>query len=156
LWVTNTFLYDGNDPNNCCTLGYHSATASLKGNGQQQVQTMAFASWADAEIFGDGNTMDIHGLSHELSEWMNDPFVHNAVPPWAVPSAPQYGCSGSLETGDPLVGYAWPVTIGGYTYHPQNEAILPWFARQSPSTAIDGAYTYPDTTLFTSIAPGCN
>jgi hypothetical protein len=36
----------------------------------------------------------------------------------------------------------------GFTYHPQNEALLPWFEFQQPSTAIDGAYSYPDTTVL--------
>src|SRR5256886_4358429 len=48
----------------------------------------------------------IHALSHEVSEWLNDPFVNNVVPAWSVPFEPQYGCSNYLETGDPLVGFS--------------------------------------------------
>ena len=46
---------------------------------------------------------DIHALSHEIAEWADDPFVNNTVEPWLTPTAPQYGCTGILETGDPVV-----------------------------------------------------
>ncbi len=40
----------------------------------------------------------------------------------------------------------------GFTYHPQNEALLQWFEFQSPSTAINGAYSYPDITTLTALS----
>jgi hypothetical protein len=40
----------------------------------------------------------------------------------------------------------------GYTYHPQNEALLQWFEFQSPSTALFGAYSYPDITTLTQLS----
>jgi 4-amino-4-deoxy-L-arabinose transferase-like glycosyltransferase len=46
---------------------------------------------------------DIHALSHEIAEWADDPFVNNLVQPWLTPTAPQYGCTNILETGDPVV-----------------------------------------------------
>ena len=39
-------------------------------------------------------------MSHEISEWMNNPFGGNAVPAWQVPNST--GCQSNLETGDPL------------------------------------------------------
>jgi len=60
-----------------------------------------------------------------------------------------------LETGDPLVGHAYPVTINGTTYHPQTQALLPWFERQSPSSAYAGTYSYPDTTALTTVPETC-
>jgi hypothetical protein len=42
-----------------------------------------------------------------------------------------------------------------FTYHLQNKALLPWFARQSPSPASAGAYRLPDTSLLTSPAAVC-
>jgi hypothetical protein len=149
----NTFLYQ---KDSCCILGYHGAFSSLNGNGNQQIQTFIFASYSDPGIFGDidnnGNFIpvpieDVHALSHEVSEWMNDPFVNNAVPPWQSPFGAQYGCSGTLETGDPLVGFAHPMADPnhpGRVYNPQNQALLQWFSRVSPSDAIGGVYTYPD------------
>jgi hypothetical protein len=156
IFVTyNTFLYQNNDISNCCVFGYHGALTSARGNGAQQVQTYIYASWVSPGIFSGGTIQDINGLSHEVAEWLNDPFVDNIVPPWSLPSAPQYGCSNVLEAGDPLVGYAYPITVNGFTYHPQVIPILPWFARQSPSQAVAGAYSYPDTNVLTSPATGC-
>ena len=139
-------MYQSHDLNNCCVLGYHGATSATGGNGNQQVQTFAFAAWTDAGIFPPG-WADILPMSHEISEWMNDPFVNNFVPPWQFPGLPG-SCQADLETGDPmevLDNPDYPVKINGYTSHPQTEAILPWFSREVPSSAIKGAYSYPDT-----------
>jgi hypothetical protein len=60
-----------------------------------------------------------------------------------------------MEVGDvieDLPNPTFPVTIGGFTYHPQNEALLPWFEFQQNSTAIDNAYSYPDETVLTSLS----
>ena len=122
----------------------------------QQIQTYIYAAWPDPNIFPPG-WADVLPLSHEVSEWMNDPFIHNFVPPWQFPGIPG-SCQGNLETGDPMEVVPnpdFPVTIGGFTYHPQTEAILPWFTRESPSSAIGGAYSYPDTTKLTTPAQSC-
>lgn len=138
----NVFLYSGST-SNCCIIGYHSAVQNSAG-----LQTYAWASNNDPGIFT-VQIEDINALSHELSEWMNDPFTNNVVPNWSVPSEPQYGCSNSLEVGDPLVGVAF--TVNGY--HPQDEAFFSWFSRQSPSIAFKGRYSYLGT--FTTYSPSC-
>ena len=157
--VNNVFLYEGNDPGNCCVLGYHGASTSLNGNGRQQVQTYMFASYSDPGIFapnpGDSISFiqDIHALSHEVQEWMDDPFGNNLVNPWLTPTAPQYGCTAFLETGDPVVGYGFEITINRTTYHPEDETHFSWFAREIPSRAAGGYYTYLNN--FPTIAQGC-
>jgi hypothetical protein len=98
---------------------------------------------------------DIHPLSHELSEWADDPFVNNLVQPWLTPTAPQYGCSGLLETGDPVVGIGvakgtnsfeqgpnpnGTQSADGY-YHPEDEVFLPWFMRLAPNTVSEPTQT---------------
>jgi hypothetical protein len=143
----NTLLYI-HTQSNCCVIGYHGGTSSANGNGVQQVNTYIYAAYTDPGIFS-VPIQDINALSHEVSEWLNDPFINNSVPPWSVPSEPQYGCTTLLETGDPLVGVAF--TVNGY--HPQDEAFFSWFARQSPSIAINGLYTYLGT--FTTYSPSC-
>src|SRR5579859_6329397 len=151
----NTFLYIGDNLSNCCVLGYHGAQngvahgGSQNGNGNQQVQTFIYAAYSDPGIFRSSIIQDINGLSHEVSEWLNDPFTNNTVPAWSVPSEPQYGCSNFLETGDPLMGTGF--TVNGY--HPQDEAFFSWFAHESPSRGQNGRYTYLGT--FTTVAPGC-
>ncbi|MEP6526900.1 MAG: hypothetical protein ABJA86_07015 [Nocardioidaceae bacterium] len=156
--VNNTFLYV-QTPGNCCILGYHGATSSVNGNGTQQVNTYMFASYSQQGIFsanaGDTESFiaDIHALSHEVQEWYDDPFVNNIVDPWLTPTAPQYGCTSYLETGDPVVGYGFKVTLGGITYHPEDEVHFSWFARESPSRAAQGYYTYLNN--FADVAQGC-
>jgi hypothetical protein len=75
--------------------------------------------------------------------------VNNTVEPWLTATAPQYGCTSLMETGDPVVGIGFakgtntfeqgPTPIGlqvadGH-YHPEDEAFLPWFMRLNPSTS---------------------
>ena len=96
---------------------------------------------------------DIHALSHEVAEWLDDPFVNNAVKPWLTPTAPQYGCTGVLETGDPVVGVWFPYdgnTVGasdGYNYygqyHPEDEVNAQWFGHGGVEAA---GYTPTTTT----------
>jgi hypothetical protein len=138
----NVFLYQGS-ASNCCIIGYHNAVSNSAG-----LQTYLWASNNDPGIYT-VPIEDISALSHETSEWLNDPFTNNFVPPWNVPSQPQYGCTNTLETGDPLVGVSF--TVNGY--HPQDEAFFSWFARQTPSIAINGLYTYLGT--FKTYSPHC-
>ncbi|MGZ4334166.1 MAG: hypothetical protein ACXVRJ_07830 [Gaiellaceae bacterium] len=168
--VDNAFLYDGKDwtaPGACCILGYHGAghpegngAGPVNGKGNQPVQTFMFASWmspgvfgggwmcnaaftiCNAGAFGDQVLSDIHALSHEVAEWLADPFTNNWVQPWAVPTAQQYGCTNILETGDPVVGIGWEQPVGGTTYHPEDEVFKSWFARDNPSVAYGGNYTF--------------
>ncbi|EFH88661.1 hypothetical protein [Ktedonobacter racemifer] len=157
--VYNTFLYE-TTPSNCCVLGYHGATTSANGNGQQQVNTYMFASYSDPGIFranpGDAFSyvQDIHGLSHEVQEWMDDPFVNNSINPWVTPTAPQYGCTSDLETGDPVVGYGFTIHMpNGVDYHPEDEVHYSWFAREKPSRAAQGYFTYLNN--YSDVAHGC-
>ena len=79
---------------------------------------------------------DIHALSHEVAEWLNDPFINNVVPPYT--NGEGTGCDTIMETGDQLVGNTVPVTINGFTYHPQTQDVLQWFTRETPSSALGG------------------
>lgn len=166
----NVMLYVGS-LDNCCIIGYHGASVvngrghgPTGGNGSQGVQTFSYAAYTTPGTFGDGNggpdpfLRDIHALSHEIAEWGDDPFVNNLVNPWLTPTAPQYGCTSVLETGDPVVGIGF--TMPGNTYdtaspfsdgyfHPEDEVFLPWFARQDPNTTSQpiqsgsgGRYTF--------------
>ncbi len=111
----NVLLHIGKNVLNCCVIGFHGTSpvgngaGSTNSNGNAKVQTFVWASWVQPGIYArpDGGTdwalQDIHALSHEIAEWADDPFVNNTVEPWLTPTAPQYGCSGFLETGDPVV-----------------------------------------------------
>ncbi len=131
----NTFFYQGNPKTGCCILGYHTAF----GAAPNQLTT-AVAAFSDAGIFS-VPIEDIHALSHEIGEWMDDPFTNNAVPGWTGGQVST--CSFSLEVGDPVTGIASDVTLNGFTYHPEDLVFLPWFEKASaPTTSVNGWYTF--------------
>jgi hypothetical protein len=75
--------------------------------------------------------MDVVPLSHEVAEWLNDPFVGtfsglNFIPPAVLPG--QGGaCIINFETGDPIEALSpstFSKTINGTTYHLQDEVFL--------------------------------
>jgi hypothetical protein len=122
-------------------LGYHNA---LGGN-----QTFVVASYTDPGLLG-LNIADVHVMSHELGEWMNNPFLVNKVPAWGTAVT---GCSSDLEVGDPLTQSDFSVVTPGFTYHIQELAYFSWFARNVPSIAINGRYSVEST--FVTPAPPC-
>ena len=128
----NTFWTSGG----CCILGYHSTNNA-------GTQAYAVAAYSDPGIFSKPGIRDIHALSHEVGEWMDDPLIPsvNIVPAWGHIGQVS-GCQNNLENGDPVTGSAFDVTLGGFTYHPEDLVFLPWFARVSPSTSVNGWYTF--------------
>ena len=157
--TNNVLLHIGSNVLNCCVIGYHGTRAAGNGsgstnsNGNAVVQTFAWASWVQPGLYSrpNGGTdwalQDIHALTHEISEWADDPFVNNTVEPWVTPTAPQYGCTSYLETGDPVVAIGFAMGTNTYEqgpnpngtqsadgyYHPEDEAFLPWFMRTAPN-----------------------
>jgi hypothetical protein len=150
----NVFLFfnANKNPNDCCVLGFHSYDVEPgdKANGfRERRYVMDYASWISPGLFGTAFT-DVTALSHEISEIYNDPFGNNFTPWWLSPNG---NCQNDLEDGDVVEGLpdaTVPIALNGFTYHPQNEALLQWFAGVTPSTAINHAYSYPDTTVLTS------
>jgi hypothetical protein len=164
IYLTDSvLLHIGQDVFNCCVIGFHGANATGlgkgrgKSNGNSPLQTFAWASWVRPGIYArpNGGTywalQDIHALSHEIAEWADDPFVNNLVEPWLTPTAPQYGCSNILETGDPVVAIGFAMGSNAYDqgpnpngtqsadgfYHPEDEVFLPWFMRTAPNTVSE-------------------
>ena len=156
----DTYLYFNGDPNQCCVLGYHtydSKPGDANNGNREKRYVLNYSSWVTDGLF-DIRWIDVTALSHELSEAINDPFVasdgnHNISPWWLAPNGV---CSDAIEVGDVVENLAdatFPVRMNGRTYHPQNVAILPWFAFESPSSAIDGAYSYPNETVVPALSP---
>jgi hypothetical protein len=156
----NVFLYYLT-PDQCCALGYHGPDIEPGKNNIWNNYDMIYASWSAPGIFG-GGVSDITALSHEVAETYNDPFgaayyPYAYVPWWFSGPDPSFTiCGPILEDGDVVEVYpqneVYPITMNGMTYHPQTVALLQWFEDQTPSTAINGAYSYPDETLLTSAA----
>jgi hypothetical protein len=169
----NVLLYDGTY-DNCCIIGYHGAgipigrgAGSANGKGKQPVNTFIYGAWTKPGTYSGflsdytgtrsapsptRGIADIHALSHEVAEWLDDPFVNNAVKPWLTPTAPQYGCTGVLETGDPVVGVWFPYAgnnVGatdGYNYygqyHPEDEVNAQWFGHGGVEAAGYTSYNH--------------
>jgi hypothetical protein len=159
IYLTNNVLLSVGT--RCCVIGFHGAglvpgrgAGSTHGSGKQPVQTYAWATYLSPGIYARPNggsdwaVQDIHPLSHEVAEWADDPFVNNFVEPWVTPTAPQYGCTTVMETGDPVVGIGFAMGTNTFEqttnpngsqsadgfYHPEDEALLPWFMRTAPNT----------------------
>ena len=144
----------------CCIGGFHAFDFELgdASNGNLlRFFVLNYSTWFPP-IFLDPTVLDVIGLSHEISEIYNDPFVafdgvHDVTPWWLSPNG---NCQDILEVGDVIEGLphqVFPIMMpNGFTYHPQNEALLQWFEFQSPSSALNGAYSYPDITTLTALS----
>lgn len=155
-------------------LGFHwygqpgRGTGSINGQGNATVFSSIFASYLQPSLYGARRALDkdVVVLSHEISEWANDPFpgsdLTSLVQPYVQPGRAVYGnCGSYMETGDPVdtVGFHLPgntyfqtganAPYADGTYHVQDEVFLPWFARQSPNLTSEpeassgyGRYTF--------------
>jgi hypothetical protein len=98
----------------CCIGGYHNANGA-----QPSGQTYSYSTYVDSV---GAFAQDVSALSHELGEWMDDPFVDNHV-----------NCQDNslMEVGDPLEGLAnygaFPYTLGGFTYNLQSLVFIGYF-----------------------------
>ena len=134
---------------NCCVLGYHGNTATTP------IQAYSPSDFDTTGLFGptqgDSNT-----LSHEVAEFINDPFGNNPTPAWGgVGQVPPGFCQNNLEVGDPLSGTNFSPVGGrnGFTYHLQELAFFSWFF-SSQSTGIHDWFSNNDT-FTTDAGPAC-
>jgi len=113
IFITlDTFLTSGG----CCIGGYHNA------NGAQPTgQTYANFTYVDAP---GSFSQDVSALTHEIGEWLMDPFVDNLV-----------NCldNGIMENGDPLEGNTnfggFPYVLNGFTYNLQSLVFIGYFGK---------------------------
>jgi hypothetical protein len=143
--LSNVVEYTNGNPNSCCVLGYHNAFNTASG-----IQTYGLSMFDNSGDFS--GSSDISALSHEVGEWMDDPYTNNPTPAWGH-IGQQSGCQNNLEVGDPLSGTTFTDTVGGFTYHPQELAFFSWFYHQSPSLGVNGWYS--DQGTFTTFAANC-
>ena len=141
---------------NCCILGYHNAIPVPGGT-----QTYSVGAYMDAGVFS--ATADIGVWSHEIAEWMDDPFVQASVsgggvddltPAWGHVGQVS-GCQNNLEVGDPLSGTQFSTTgVGGFVYHYQDEAFMDWFYR-TRSNGTGSRYSFQGVFSRSSLQPLC-
>jgi hypothetical protein len=171
LLFGDVYLYFGDPsvPGNCCVLGFHTFDfePGVPENGNvQRAYVMNYSSWSSPGLFGNA-FVDATAVSHEMSELFNDPLVGafsisggacgapgqptclDTTPWWLAPNG---NCQNNLETGDVIEGLpnaTIPITTHGFTYHPQNEALLQWFEFRDDSDALGGAFSFPDPSVLT-------
>jgi hypothetical protein len=121
--VTQTYLTESGE---CCIGGYHNY------NGTQAYSVFSYIQTAG--VF----SQDVSALSHEVGEYVNDPYVNNN------------SACGIYEIGDPLEGDAnygtYPYTLGGFTYHLQ-DLVTPVYFGAPASTTVHGWDTFQGTSL---------
>ena len=106
----------------CCIGGYHSARSGTQTFGYTTMVTES----------GDFSE-DISALSHEVGEWLDDPFTNNHV-----------NCNDNsiLEVGDPLETLSqfgtFPFKVGKTTYHPQDLVFIGYFGYPTPYPSVNG------------------
>jgi len=148
------------------TVGFHTVVDRFATKTHVGLQVFGYSAWLTPPAAGIPDFEDIAFLAHEVVEAVNDPFIGTANVPGGpfTNFVPEYmnafgGCQNTLETGDFIEGLAkssFPVTLNNFTYHPQNEQLIQWFSREVPSSAFQGAYSYPDTSLLSSPSTPCS
>jgi hypothetical protein len=131
----------------CCIIGYHSAFNNPSfGNA---FQTYGVGDFETTNRFA--GLHDISAITHEVSEWLDDPNGVNPTPPWGhIGQVP--GCQSNLEVGDPLSGTIIAITMNGFTYHPQEMAFTSWFYPGSPNTGLNGKFSSNGTVTTAALA----
>ena len=129
--------------------GYHESV--YDGFGEK---TYIVAPYLDKEsVFYGEHVPDAYVLSHEIAEWLDDPFVGshpNFVPGWQFSGDTSPLCDSTrtgdlLEVGDPLVfsdSSVTPISLNSVTYHVTDAAFLPFFTRSNRSRSVNGQYTF--------------
>jgi hypothetical protein len=131
----NVFLTSGG----CCIGGYHYSTSSSTSSQSYGYTTMVTESGSFSQ--------DVSAASHEIGEWMDDPFPGNNV----------VGCNDNswLENGDPLEGRpnygGIPYTVNGFTYNLQDLVYIDYFGAPD-SWPVKGLKSFNQ--LETSYCPG--
>jgi hypothetical protein len=122
------------------------------------VQTYIATGYHPADVeFG----VDVYTLSHEVLEWINDPFGDNFTPGWDIPGSDYPHCESGffsqdrLEVGDVVEVFfdsQVPVSTGAGTYHLTDGAFLDYFTRASKSRSAGGRYSFFGTAASPSAA----
>jgi hypothetical protein len=122
-------------------LGFHLAFAPP---GATVPMTFIFTGWFTPNLVVPPSRADAYVLSHEVQEWINDPYITNIVPDWIAPGNDT--CFNNiLEVADAVEFLPTPsfrVRTAGRDYHVTDVAGISWFAHDVPSRELGGAYSY--------------
>jgi hypothetical protein len=123
-------------------LGFHF---SFTPPNQTVPMTFIFTGYFTPDVLVAPGRADTYVLSHEVQEWINDPYITNFVPDWIAPGNGTACFNNLLEVGDAvefLATASFPVRSNGRTYHVTDVAGISWFAHDVPSRELGGAYSY--------------
>jgi hypothetical protein len=161
----NISEYPHGNPAGCCVWGWHNTYQHTPGI----YDAFIYATYLDAGV----PNSDLMALSHEVAEFMHDPFGNNSVQgfpqswTFSLPWSPPYNftkCQTSLEVGDPvedrfgeLSELQLPLTNSTMTYNFQNVVTASWLMQASPSFSVNGWYTLKGAVdgEFAGPAPKC-
>lgn len=114
-------------------------------------QTYIVAGYYSQSIFGE-YIGDVSALSHELSEWVSDPFGGNFTPGWDIPFTTSAQCYSGYEQDalevcdqlDPFIasGGVFSLPSGSFTYHLEDRVFLDFFTRTGRSNAANGLFSF--------------
>jgi hypothetical protein len=140
--------------------GFHTSTTNKAGT---RTVVWAYNSWLKGvnDLFTLPSP-DADTFAHEIAETVHDALGLSLTLEWGNPFGRNKCFQPYIEVGDAVEfapakvqNYKEKVTINGKetVYTLQTEAMLPWFERQSPSSAIHGAYSFPGETALGTPAP---
>jgi probable HAF family extracellular repeat protein len=130
--------------------GYHNAYQT--GNS---IQTFISTNYVPQAAVGYGG--DVSTLSHEILEWLDDPFIDDYSPGWNYPFSfdpPKLKArcdsdvegSDLLEVADPfeLLGSLTdtPIQMNGFSYNLAEGAFIDFFTRQTRSRSVNGQFSF--------------
>jgi chitinase len=170
----NTTYYAAADATVCCGWGTHGVNAAT-GNS---FVLGSYLGNAPAIV----TDRDIQPLTQQLAEFFNDPLHDplsyfrtatasgNYFPAWLLPPLPSgedRGCAGSGVGSDYFLleptsinsknGFpaapSFTARTGGFTYHLENVALLPWYL--GAAAAPSGIYSFPDPHALRHTAQLC-
>jgi hypothetical protein len=131
--TTQSYLSQNSGTSGCCIGGYHNVSSA----------GLPYAQFTYIQKSG-AFSQDVSALSHEIGEYVDDPFTNNTDVPAACSTNPIY------EVGDPLETEAnygdYPYALGGFTYHLQDLVMPPYFGAPT-STSVHGWSTFQGTTI---------
>jgi hypothetical protein len=141
--------------------GYHSWLWGDPSHGSALVYM--YSSWLEGvdDVLGFPSP-DAATLSHEITETVHDPLLTSVTLLWGDHFRHNRCFQSLIEVADavefaPLeLVYAHEAGVvegRPFLFTLQNAALLPWFERQTPSRATDGAYSFPSALPLHKAAP---
>lgn len=159
--VSGVVWPDNGTPGTVSGYGKHGAVRTGR-----NVQTYINTTYGRGEF---GLTQDVVPLSHEIIEWLNDPFINNFTPGWLYPYLePVELCDSDftydlLEVADPFEIFGGlqnvAIQMPSSTYHVVEGMFIDFYLRRNRSRSVNGQYSFFEIGapygLFTAPSPPC-